>query len=81
MLLFGFALSWGFAYIGLAAPNTRDRPGHGVPDPVPLHVRLIGVREHRVDAGWLQGFANHQPVTAVANAVRVLMLAALLATI
>ncbi len=74
MLLFGFALSWGFAYIGLAAPNTETAQVMAFPILFPFTFASSAFVNTASMPGWLQAFANHQPVTAVANAVRVLML-------
>ena len=46
MLLFAFALSWGFAYVGLAAPSTETAQVMAFPHPVPAHLRLLVLR-HR----------------------------------
>jgi ABC-2 type transport system permease protein/oleandomycin transport system permease protein len=74
MLLFGFALSWGFAYIGLAAPNTETAQVMAFPILFPFTFASSAFVNTATMPGWLQAFANHQPVTAVANAVRALML-------
>ena len=75
LLLFAFSLSWIFAIVGSRRPNAGDRAGRVVPDPRSARVRVVGVRV-RLDSmpGWLQVFANHQPVTAAVNATRALML-------
>ena len=41
-------------------------------DPLPAHVRLVGVRPRRVDADWLQPFAEHNPFTTMVDAARAL---------
>ncbi len=38
----------------------RDRTGHGVPDPLPPHLRVAGVRAHLADAGLAPGL-RQQP--------------------
>ena len=36
-------------------PPTRDGTGHGVPDPVPVHLRLVGLRPRGLDARLAPG--------------------------
>jgi ABC-type transport system involved in cytochrome c biogenesis permease component len=52
VLAYSYALGWGFATIGLSASNGA---GHGVPHPVPLHLRLVGLRPRGGDAGLAPG--------------------------
>ncbi len=74
MLFFAFCLSWGFAYVGLAAPNSETAQAMTFPVVFPLtfassiFVPVAGM------PGWLQGFARNQPVAQAADAVRGLML-------
>jgi ABC-2 type transport system permease protein/oleandomycin transport system permease protein len=74
MLLFAYCLSWGFAFIGLAAPNSETAQAMTFPLIFPLtfassiFVPLSGM------PAWLQAFARNQPVSQAANAVRALML-------
>ena len=49
-------------------PQHRDGAAHGLPDPVPVHLRLVGLRAGDAMPGWLQAFAKHQPVTQVVDA-------------
>jgi ABC transporter DrrB family efflux protein len=74
LLLFGFALSWVMALIGLA---TRD-PEAAQAASFPLMALLIFASNSFVSTstmpGWLQAYADHQPVTATVNAVRALLL-------
>lgn len=72
-LLFAYCLSWGFAYIGLAAPNSEAAQAMTFPLIFPLtFVSGIFVPVNTMP-GWLQGFATYQPVSEVTKAVRYLM--------
>jgi ABC-2 type transport system permease protein/oleandomycin transport system permease protein len=74
MLAFAYCLSWGFAYIGLAAPNSETAQAISFPVIFPLtFASAIFVQVDKMP-GWLRPFANNQPVTQVADAVRGLML-------
>jgi ABC-2 type transport system permease protein/oleandomycin transport system permease protein len=74
MLLFAYCLSWGFAFIGLAAPNSETAQAMTFPLIFPLtFASSIFVPVDKMP-GWLQGFAVHQPVSEAADAVRGLML-------
>ena len=48
ILLFAYALSWGFAVIGLSGADQRDGPGDVVPHPLPPDLRLVGLRPGRL---------------------------------
>jgi ABC transporter DrrB family efflux protein len=74
MLAFGFALSWGFAYIGLAAPSTETAQVMAFPILFPLTFLSSCFVNPATMPSWLQGFATYQPVSQVANAVRALMI-------
>jgi ABC-2 type transport system permease protein/oleandomycin transport system permease protein len=74
MLLFAYCLSWGFAFIGLAAPNSESAQAITFPLIFPLaFASAIFVPVYSMP-GWLQPFANNQPVSQTALAVRGLML-------
>src|ERR1017187_1743740 len=76
MLIFAYCLSWGFAFIGLAAPNSETAQAMTFPLIFPLtFASAIFVPVDKMP-GWLQGFALHQPVSEAADAVRGLMLGA-----
>ena len=74
MLIFAYCLSWGFAFVGLAAPNSETAQAMTFPLIFPLtfasniFVNINGM------PSWLQPFARNQPVSQVAEAVRGLML-------
>jgi ABC-2 type transport system permease protein/oleandomycin transport system permease protein len=73
MLLFAYCLSWGFAFVGLAAPNSETAQAMTFPLIFPLtfastiFIPLLDLPR------WLQGFANNQPVSETTTAVRALM--------
>ncbi len=74
MLIFAYCLSWGFAYVGLRAPNSEAAQAMTFPVIFPLVFAssifvLVGTLP-----GWLQPFAIHQPISETADAVRGLML-------
>jgi ABC-2 type transport system permease protein/oleandomycin transport system permease protein len=74
MLLFAYCLSWGFAFIGLAAPNSETAQAMTFPLIFPLtFASTIFIPLDKLPT-WLQGFANNQPVSEATDAVRGLML-------
>ena len=73
MLLFAYALSWGFAIVGLSAPNTETAQLMAFPILFPLTFASSAFVPVTTMPGWLQAFATHQPVTQVVNAARSLM--------
>jgi ABC-2 type transport system permease protein/oleandomycin transport system permease protein len=74
MLVFAYCLSWGFAFVGLAAPNSEAAQAMTFPIIFPLtFASSVFVPVDRMP-GWLQSFAVHQPVSEAADAVRGLML-------
>jgi ABC transporter DrrB family efflux protein len=73
MLLFAYCLSWGFAFVGLAAPNSEAAQAITFPVIFPLaFASSIFVPVYSMP-GWLRPFANNQPVSQTADAVRGLM--------
>ena len=78
ILLFAYALSWGFAYIGLSAPNAETAQVMVFPLIFPLLFASSAFVPVATMPGWLQGFAEHQPVTQVVNATRSLMVGGVL---
>jgi ABC transporter DrrB family efflux protein len=74
LLLFGYAMSWLFATVGLVVgdPETAQAAAF------PLLAPLVFASTVFVDAsnmpGWLRAFAENQPVSVTANAVRALVL-------
>ena len=74
MLLFAYCLSWGFAYLGLSAPNSETAQAMAFPIIFPLTFASSIFVPVSTMPGWLQGIATNQPVSQAANAVRGLML-------
>jgi ABC-2 type transport system permease protein/oleandomycin transport system permease protein len=73
LLFFAYALSWGFAFIGLSAPNSETAELMSFPLLFPLTFASSAFVPLQSMPGWLQAFAQHQPVTIVVNAARDLM--------
>jgi ABC-2 type transport system permease protein/oleandomycin transport system permease protein len=74
MLVFAYCLSWGFAFVGLAAPNAEAAQAITFPIIFPItFASAIFVLVAKMP-GWLRPFANNQPVSQTADAVRGLML-------
>ena len=73
LLLFSYALSWGFAFIGLSAANSETAQLMAFPILFPLTFASSAFVPLQSMPGWLQAFASHQPVSIVVNAVRDLM--------
>lgn len=73
MLLFAYCLSWGFAFVGLAAPNSEAAQAMTFPVIFPLTFASAILVPVATMPGWLQPFAINQPVSQTAIAVRGLM--------
>ncbi|MHB1511281.1 MAG: ABC transporter permease [Acidimicrobiales bacterium] len=73
LLLFAYCLSWGFAVIGLSAPNSETAQVMAFPVLFPLTFAAGTFVPVSSMPGWLQGFANYQPVGEVVAAARSLM--------
>lgn len=74
LVLFSFALSWLFALIGLTAPTAEAAQAMAFPILAPLVFASSAFVPVDTMPDWLQVFAAHQPVTAVVDAVRALVL-------
>ncbi len=74
ILLFAYALSWGFAIIGLSVPNSETAQLAAFPLLFPLSFASSAFVPVTSMPGWLQAFAVHQPVSQVIDATRELML-------
>jgi ABC-2 type transport system permease protein/oleandomycin transport system permease protein len=74
VLLFGFAMSWIFASVGLAVGDPESAQAAAFPVLAPLVFASSAFVPVSSMPGWLQAFANHQPVSATASAVRALTL-------
>jgi ABC transporter DrrB family efflux protein len=74
ILLFAYALSWGFAVVGLSAPNSEVAQVVSFPLLFPLVFASSAFVPVSQMPGWLQGFATYQPVSVTISACRALML-------
>ncbi|MGC8462561.1 MAG: ABC transporter permease [Acidimicrobiales bacterium] len=80
ILLFAYALSWGFAFIGLSAPNSETAQVMSFPLLFPLTFASSTFVPVQFMPGWLRGFATYQPVSVTATACRDLMIGGPVAT-
>jgi ABC transporter DrrB family efflux protein len=74
MLLFGFALAWLFALIGLSVPNSEAAQAASFPLLAPLVFASNLFVDTRSMPKFLAAWARNQPVSATANAVRACLL-------
>ena len=74
ILLFAYALSWGFAVIGLSAPDSETAQVMAFPILFPLTFASSAFVPVQDMPGWLQGFASHQPISVEVATARALML-------
>jgi ABC transporter DrrB family efflux protein len=74
VLLFSYTITWLFALIALNAPNGETAQLIAFPVIFPLTFASSAFVPTASMPGWLQAFANNQPVTQVVNATRALML-------
>jgi ABC transporter DrrB family efflux protein len=72
--LFGYALSWGFVSLGLRVSDPEAAQAAGVPVMFLLVFASGAFVPIATMPGWLQAVAAHQPLTALVNAVRALVL-------
>ena len=73
VLAFAYAMSWGFAAIGLAAPNSETAQVMAFPILFPLTFASTAFVPIQSMPGWMQAFASHQPVSVVVDGARSLM--------
>ncbi len=73
VLLFGYAFSWIFATIGLALRTPEAAGAAGFTVLFPFIFASSAFVSVTSMPGWLQAFANVQPITAMANSVRALL--------
>jgi len=73
-LAFGYACSWIMAALGLAIRNTEAIQAAVYMVVFPLTLTSSVFLPTRTMPGWLQAFAEHQPITVVAGALRGLTL-------
>jgi ABC-2 type transport system permease protein/oleandomycin transport system permease protein len=74
VLAFGYAMSWIFAAVGLAVGDPETAQAAAFPVLAPLVFASSAFVPVSSMPGWLQPFANHQPVSVTASAVRALVL-------
>jgi len=74
MLLFGFALSWVMAVIGLGTRNAEAAQAAAFPLMALLVFASNAFVSTRTMPRFLRDYANHQPVSATTNAIRALVL-------
>ena len=73
-LLFGYAFSWFFALVGMLVKDPETAQVAGFVPLFPLVFASSIFVSPATMPSWLQAFAEHQPITKVANAVRGLSL-------
>jgi ABC transporter DrrB family efflux protein len=74
VVLFAYSLSWLFAGVGLAVGDPETAQAAAFPIVFPLiFASAVFVPVDRMPT-WLQGFAEHQPVSVTASAVRALLI-------
>ena len=73
-LLFGYAFSWVMAVVGMVAKTPEAAQSAGFLPIFPLVFASSVFVPTDTMPGWLQVFADNQPVSVVANAVRSLMI-------
>jgi ABC transporter DrrB family efflux protein len=73
LLLLAWTLSWGFALIGLAATNSETAQVMAFPFLFPFTFASSGFVPVASMPGWLQVFANNQPITKVVDSARAFM--------
>ncbi|MEU0941004.1 ABC transporter permease [Embleya sp. NPDC005971] len=74
VLAFGFAMSWIFAVVGMAVGDPETAQAAAFPVLAPLVFASSAFVPVATMPGWLQAFAEHQPVSRNADAVRALVL-------
>ena len=72
VLLFGFAMSWIFATVGLAVGDPETAQAAAFPVLAPLVFASAAFVQVDQMPGWLQPWAGNQPVSVTADAVRAL---------
>jgi ABC transporter DrrB family efflux protein len=74
VLLFGYSMSWVFATVGLLIGNPESAQAAAFPVMAPLVFASSVFVPVKTMPGWLQPFAEHQPVSVTASAARALTL-------
>jgi ABC-2 type transport system permease protein/oleandomycin transport system permease protein len=70
VLAFSYSLSWMFAIVGLLARDSETAQAASFPILAPLVFASSAFVPVATMPGWLQTFAEHQPVSVVVDAVR-----------
>jgi ABC transporter DrrB family efflux protein len=73
VLLFGYAMSWIFATVGLAVKDPETAQAAAFPVLAPLVFASAAFVQVQNMPGWLQPWARNQPVSVTADAVRALV--------
>jgi ABC transporter DrrB family efflux protein len=73
VLLFGYAMSWIFATVGLAVADPETAQAAAFPVLAPLVFASAVFVQVQSMPGWLQVFARNQPVSLTAQAARALV--------
>jgi ABC-2 type transport system permease protein/oleandomycin transport system permease protein len=73
LLLFSWALSWGFALLGLVVSSPETAQLATIPILLPFTFASSAFVPVQSMPGWLQAFAKNQPVSAIVDACRALM--------
>lgn len=73
-LAFGYACSWLMAFIGLTIRNSEAIQAAIYMVVFPMTLTSSVFLPTQTMPGWLQAFAEHQPITIIANALRGLTL-------
>ena len=76
ILFFAYALSWGFAIVGLSAPNSETAQVMSFPLIFPLTFISAAFVPLSSMPSWLQGFATYRPFSVTVSACRSLMVGA-----
>ncbi len=74
ILLFAYALSWGFALVGLSASNSETAQVMSFPLLFPLVFASSAFVPVVFMPTWLRGFATYQPVSVLVTSCRALMI-------
>lgn len=74
VLFFGYSLCWIFAFVGLAVGDPETAQAASFPVLAPLVFASSAFVPVSTMPGWLQGFAERQPLSVVVDAVRALCL-------
>jgi ABC-2 type transport system permease protein len=74
VMLFGYAMTWGFVCLALLTRNAEATQAAGIPVMFILVFASPAFVEIGTMPGWLQVVAAHQPLAALVNAIRPLVL-------